>query len=214
MSEELGKWPRLLIVGEDVAPDQAAEINIRTHVSYWMSNDRARTNEYRVAAGKSADDQDGYVSDEAYGDRYHLLDLGFLGTNAIMSSWIGGPHSWCSWAGHIFSNTTNIGKWPDIGSVEHDWELIATAFPYLDLRCQLLADEGEGGVLVEYRVQNGEVQVSMEPGSRLVPPADLANSSILACVMMPASVREFGITTDELVAHLKTTERMLRERGV
>ncbi len=218
MSEELGKWPRLLIVGEDVTTDQAAEINIRTHDQWWSTNDREKKNQYKMAAGMLADtdtvdSKDTYKSEDAYHKRYHCLDLSFLSTSAIMSSWIGGPHSWCSWSGYIFSNTTNIGKWPEIGNVERDWQLIAAAFPYLDLRCQLLADEGEGAVVVEYRVQKGEVQINMEPGSRLVPPVEISHSALLACVAMSPAAREFGITSDQLVARLKTTERRLRERG-
>lgn len=97
-----------------------------------------------------------------------------------MSCWIGGTHGWCDWDGTIFANSFNVGKWPTVEEVEKDWQAIAAAFPFLDLRSQLLnrgsseaVDEGASPV-VEFVVRNSRVEVKTS-GLELLSLSEMAN---------------------------------------
>jgi len=57
----------------------------------------------------------------------------------------------------------NIGKWPSATEVYQEWQLIASAFPYLNLTCRLLHHEAgyserTPGIAVVYEVKEGKVK--------------------------------------------------------
>lgn len=182
----LPKWPALLVEGEMVSSDQAAEILIRTGQWPVMTNDKRweRTianlsgsypSSYRVHGGMPQEAQTAAYEDwdEAnyvFKEKYGVLDLNYLTNERVASSWVGGAHGWCNWDGDIGSTDYNIGKWPTAEAVFSEWKTIAEAFPYLDLTAQLLNVEageaaGEYGgeiparAVVEYRVKDGKVAV-------------------------------------------------------
>jgi hypothetical protein len=163
----LPKWPGLLVKGEKITEEQAAEIILRT--SGWIScNDNDFTNAVNCLIYDVQDDgkpayydkvnhlireKIGVEKDspgtwekiweykEKRDNEIGILDLGYLGNHQICSSWIGGPHGWCNWDGTISACNYNVGKWPTIEEVYNEWKLIAKTFPFLDLRCQLLNHE-------------------------------------------------------------------------
>jgi hypothetical protein len=109
-----------------------------------------------------------------------VLQLSYLENARIASSWIGGPHGWCDWDGTIGCANYNIGKWPTVEAVTEDWHAIAAAFPYLNLRAQLVPDEGEAeSAVVEWQISNGAVSTVEELRDPIVRPGELSAGSLL-----------------------------------
>jgi hypothetical protein len=140
----LPKWTGLLVTGDPVTEDQAKEILIRTCCLYEHTNDREmRKFFYNQFFGQ--DTEPDYFTQynliEVAKEEYRLLELTSLTNSRIFPSWIGGPKGWCNWDGTIGCSNYNIGKYPCVENVYDDWVLIAEAFPFLNLRCQLLSDE-------------------------------------------------------------------------
>lgn len=154
----LGKWPRLIVAGDNVAVRQAAEINIRTNHWYYMHvNNKIFTRQVAEICGYELDNI-GYPKYPEVKDfirEYQVLDLRYLHNHNIGSSWIGGAHGWCWWDGSVGTDSFNIGKWPTIEEVENDLTLIATRWPFLRFDMQLAADEGVGDVVAQWAVADG-----------------------------------------------------------
>lgn len=187
----LPKWPALAIVGKPVTRDQAMEILIRTDSLWFSSNDRefdSQLNEYlfdieipvsgydsdsdaiREKLGIDKNDQNSWLAVDEYKQKFRKalgqVRLDYMHNSRIVSSWIGGPHGWCDWDGNIGSRNYNIGKWPSVEDVYTDWCEIAKAFPFLDLKCQLMGheagpDDGEDKPLIEFTVNGGKVKMSI-----------------------------------------------------
>lgn len=158
----LPKWPALLVTGKRVTLDQAIEINFRTASSWWSTNDKEFLEFIAESIGASIEGY-GYLNfTQEMREKWGHLSLEYLCNSNIVSSYIGGPHGWCSWDGHIFANSYNIGKYPSVVEVHSEWEQIAKAFPFLSLRCQLLdgesSEDGDRKALVEYVIEDGKVE--------------------------------------------------------
>jgi len=122
-------------------------------------------NKFRVCSPlvKESDDGISWIeASEKNRETYKVLDLYYLTNERIMSCWIGGPNGWCDWDGTIGCNNKNIGKWPDVEAVAAEWGLIAEAFPFLNLRCQLFDGETceeDAKPILLFTVANGRVVV-------------------------------------------------------
>lgn len=199
----LPKWPALLVEGELVSSDQAAEIIIRTGQWPVMTNDRKwediiakhsgsmpsyRNMDYSLPHEQRVAKYEAWAkAHEEFKEKYKILDLNFLQNCRVASAWVGGAHGWCNWDGDIGSTDYNIGKWPTAEAVFSEWKTIAEAFPYLDLTAQLLNVEageaaGEHGgdrsveALVEYRVKDGKVTVRVPDRPLIIPNSDMVTS--------------------------------------
>lgn len=187
----LPKWPALLVKGEKISEEEAAEVLIRTNGVYIGGNDRALNKQLYDAFGCKQwketierDDMEPYEIDKIdyapFNEKWKMLDLSYMRNDRIVSAWIGGPHGWCDWDGKIFAANYNIGKWPSCEEVYEDWQKIAEAFPFLNLTAQLLpmeigeaVDQGPGlQPVIEFRVKKGEVEVR-DPEDICVFPQDL-----------------------------------------
>ena len=195
----LPKWPSLVVVGEKVTMSQASEILIRTDSLGFICNDKEWEADlngivYGIRASEYGSDRSlheqlkerhGFPNDDkyypefwnvlgSYTKRYAPLELSYLRNDRIASSWIGGPHGWCSWNGDIGCSNYNIGKWPSVEEVYSDWVKIASEFPFLNLRSQLMNEEAEESKnikpLIEFEIKNGKVEI-YEPKEILVEPA-------------------------------------------
>jgi hypothetical protein len=182
----LPKWPAFVVVGEPVTPEQAAEIILRTDSLYFSTNDQAWAEDlnsylYDVEPCSSYRLTDAIQSKLGLADRdwekvsryenavtvaVGKIPLNYLNNHQIASSWIGGAHGWCSWNGEIGCSNYNIGKWPSVGEVYDEWARIAKAFPFLELKCQLMNHEAsdrdgvdDPGPVVEFRIKNGRVKM-------------------------------------------------------
>lgn len=174
----------MIVKGDNVTARQAAEILIRTDYDVpdfsYAGNDRFFRQELNELFGfeeKREDEEyaDFYDRIDELRKKYKTLNLDYLSNEQIVSSWIGGPHGWCSWDGTIGTRNYNIGKWPSVKSVAEDWERIAQAFPFLNLRCQLFDAETCEEIatpIVLFTVKDGAVVVedSDEPIDMIAEP--------------------------------------------
>lgn len=167
-----GKWPHLIVVGQPVTEAQADEILIRTCVLYYLHcNDHEWDHIVARIVFKNERAAETDFPFQQVRDRVEelgVLNLQYLKTYRIASSWIGGPRGWCDWDGRIGS-AYNIGKDPSVEEVGGEWSEIAAAFPYLDLTAQLVSEDGTGRLCGQWRVKDG-VATEETPGARLMQP--------------------------------------------
>lgn len=188
----LGKWPRLIVVGQPVTEEQANEILVRTDDWYLTGNDRHWTRLVAGVAGIELDEHGWtrFAPVREFRRSVGVLDLQYLGNDQIISSWIGGPHGWCDWNGAIGCANYNIGKHPSAAEVLDDWRTIATAFPYLDLTSQLVAEEGEADrPAVEFRVSGGRVEVDAAPDKFVGSPVDIDTAAVVGRLLLVGGER-------------------------
>lgn len=170
---DLTKWPRLIVKGESVTPEQADVILVRTRYPWVSSNDKEWQREVEEALGLPDSEllwkfqhetqslgmkydwtEHSRVSEAAW-KRLGMIKLNYLYNECIESSWMGGPHGWCDWDGTIGCATHNVGKWPDVEELTHEWQLIAETFPFLTLDCQVVTEGGEGELAAQWHVTGG-----------------------------------------------------------
>lgn len=179
---ELTKWPRLLVVGEPVTPEQANEILLRTDSWNMLTNDRHWVRMVSNLIGVAVDEHDrpDWRAVKDFAKSIRVLDLGYLDNSRIMCSWIGGPKGWCDWGGTIGCANYNIGKWPSVEDVTGDWQTIAATFPFLSLKAQCVPDEGEDDrPAVEWSVHEGQVDLNESPTAMLRAPEDADFTAML-----------------------------------
>lgn len=200
---DLTKWPRLTVMGRPVTERQASEILLRTDGDWagracnnrpWTDTQRAVASEWGwpmpPRRGLTGDEhftayRDWYNRRAAWERRWGVIELNYLSNWRISSQWFGGAHGWCDWDGAIGCRTWNIGKHPSAAEVRDDWQDIAKAFPYLELRAQLWPDEGDAPPVVEYVVSGGHVEVvkptdPIEPGNPWDHPTTIGNPEVEA----------------------------------
>jgi hypothetical protein len=233
---DLTKWPLLLVRGESVTREQANEILIRTCVPGYLNvNDKEwSVLVQRILGLRNEDDppqelwsedrrderiawfKERWDFNRARADQLGILNLGYLYTSRIASSWIGGPHGWCDWDGTIASSNYNIGKWPSTSDVTEEWTEIAEAFPYLDLTAQLISKEGEGDLVGEWRVKDGAVTHNPEPIERLYEAGGMTDDDIkwaAVGIMTRNSGFERGVSPERLTEAVSQVEESVRARS-
>jgi hypothetical protein len=229
MSEELfdkglPKWPALIVVGKPVTEQQAMVINVMTDRFSFCSNDREFEKQiheviYGVAASWSdlTDELEKKYNTKGFNETWDLkdkmiskygpLDLTYLSNSRIVSSWIGGPHGWCNWDGTIGSSNYNIGKYPSVRDVYEDCVKIAEAFPFLEMKIQLMNQEASEDdkpleAVVEYSIKDGIVEM-YEPTEILKTP-HFGSDSMYERFNNPHAER--GCTIEKLKESLKVSE--------
>jgi hypothetical protein len=213
---DLPEWPGLLIVGESVTVDQAAEIIVRT--GHWplCLNDKAWVQTVDAIVGLKSDDDIGDVPEawkehwrqrQEWNERHGILDVEYLYNSQVGSAYIGGAHGWCHWNGFIGCDSYNIGKWPSTQSVLEDWQKIAIAFPFLKLRCQLFNEENVNiddvsstkRALIQYNVSGGAVDVV--PPEKIGPAGPPGPSLDMQLVGLFTNPRRERGCTPEMLKH-------------
>lgn len=183
LSIDLPKWPALVVQGDAVTREQAAEILVRTYGWHVSTNDKAWERAVYDAAGiKYTIGKYNYLepdwqSLDDFRERMGVLNLEYLTNSQIASCYIGGPHGWCSWSGDIGCDSFNIGKWPSVKGVAEEWGRIAEAFPFLRLWAQLFSGETcEDDVrpLVEFAVADGKARTTLPTARKVNPESNLA----------------------------------------
>jgi len=212
-SIELSKWPRLLVKGDRVTPDQASEIIFRTtdfgYLGYLSGNDWDKIEKVYQCLGIELESVFRCLVNKDSLSKFHdsvgsLADhIGHLANHWVMSAWIGGPHGWVNFDGSIRALHYNIGKDPCARGVYFEWVKIAKAFPYLNLKCQLVNDEGEGNIAIEYIVRNGEVAAYSEPNEELFSKEEIdsANDLVVESFLSSMGINqldEMGVTFEWL----------------
>lgn len=175
----LPKWPQMVVTGKRLREDFALEVIRRTDswfVSGYGCNDHE--GDRRLAQRFRMPHYHDYAEQRPEGfdwracwdrcDRWKKA-WGAIETQYVHNAWIGssfihGPHGWCHPDGEIY-NIDNVGKWPSVEEIRDDWQLLATAFPFLDLTVTLMSgEECEDDVtpIVAICVLDGQVRL-MEP---------------------------------------------------
>lgn len=212
----LPKWPAMVVVGNTITREQAAEILIRTNSFPPSINDDEWSAQIHEAFGIPLDDgtysQPRWDAWDAMCRTFAILPIDYLHNSRIASAYVGGPHGWCDWNGTIFTNSYNIGKYPSVEDVRDEWKLILKAFPFLNLTCVLFDRETceTGGVpIVSYTVRNKRVTVTLSP-KFTIPTVDNFESTILN---LGAPGRERGCSLETLKSAIEITKQHLVERN-
>lgn len=220
----LPKWPALIVRGDSVTREQAAEIIIRTH-GYLGCNDDAWEREAKDILGYPPDFEARNAPDGDFRDHLNLteqarkrlgvLELEYLCNDQIMSSWIGGADDgWVKWDGRVQnSRGKNIGKWPSVTEVRDEWRRIAKSFPFLNLVCELWnceacgpIDDTPGRAAVRFVVASGKVKTSIPKGEPLALPLEIDYDALF-------TKGERGCDAETLRWAVRVTEWSLRQRG-
>jgi hypothetical protein len=174
----LPKWPEMVVVGNPVTQKQAAEIILRIdhNIPTPWSNDKRHATRIKQLFGIPSNAVTPYNQWEGISNLSTDLNgiaLEYLSTDRVISSYIDGSNGWINWDGMVRLSDKNIGKHPDTTTVAEEWHTIATAFPYLDLRCQLFDGESceyNTKPVVHFIVKNGDVTVRPSNGAVLMEP--------------------------------------------
>lgn len=209
VKRELPKWPRLIVLGTKVTEEQAMEIIIRTDSGYLSSNDKQFCKSLCHAMDVAWEDyHPNYDDMEKFRKKFKVLQLEYMTNDQLTSSYIGGPHGWCQWNGALMTYSYNVGKWPNVAGILNEWNRIADAFPFLELKSQLFDKEAceEGSVpLVEFHVTGGVVHL-YEPEAPLLPYELLAEDNMTAVMNRMMSPKgEQGCTIDQFKKALAVT---------
>ena len=170
LNRGLPKWPQMIVTGASVTIDQAKEIIFATddfftdECEYSGGNAREFNKRYREEAGLEAFRiffgprwADLYQAKERLRAHLKCISTEYVSNNWASSSFIFGPHGWCSPSGRIFYSD-NIGKYPSVGEVLAEWEKIADRFTFLDLNITLMDGEGceeDTNPVVNIKVKGG-----------------------------------------------------------
>lgn len=177
----LPKWPAIVVYGERVTNLQAAEIIVRTDLYFpdfsYAGNDMGIRDElndlFNIPEYPSRDQsKEDFIKEfkerfkkiEKIESYYKKINLEYLYTQNIVSAYVRGPCGWVDWQGNINYYGHNIGKWPSVDTVLTEWNMIAAAFPYLNLTCILFnkeAWEEDCQPIIQFRIKEGKA--SIEP---------------------------------------------------
>lgn len=171
MNRALPKWPQMIVTGTDVAKEQALEIIRRTDSFFaWQSgNNRGFIDEaIRILkmpvleTGQTPKEfQEYWKKQDAWKNKWGLIETEYVTNSWISCSFIGGPHGWCHPDGSI-GYADNVGKWPSIEEIYDEWVRITAAFPFLELEVTLMdGEECEDFTepVVSMLIRNGVVEL-------------------------------------------------------
>lgn len=173
----LPKWPQMYTTGVPVDLAQAKEIIRRTDVFFqYGGGNNHEWNSWARAQLKMWPDQwrdpgyDEYMKrpvaniiaeQAAWKKRWGFIDTNYVHNSWMSSAFISGPHGWCHPDGTI-GFIDNVGKWPSIGDIVADWEILAKAFDFLDIGVTLMDGEScEDAItkVVSLHIWKGSVEV-------------------------------------------------------
>lgn len=184
----LGKFPRMLAMGEPLTREQTNEVMMRTndwrHVSCndeeWEGQvasilgwfDRF---DQLAEAGECEDSWQGWVHEKyritrEYGERIGSLELSYVDNTTVMHVNVDGPERWLEWDGTINADWTIGVKYPEIEEITDEWVRVAQAFPFLRMHVQALScgwgAEGaapKDTIVAEWFIRDGQVRVVRLP---------------------------------------------------
>ena len=118
-------------------------------------------------------------------------------TNYVRNTWIGssfvhGPHGWCHPDGQI-DHIDNVGKWPSVEEIRDDWQMLATAFPFLILTATLMSGEScedDTKPIVTMSVADGRVSLMAPNVGDIVVPRREFGTAAMTLLDLPSAQRE------------------------
>jgi len=220
----LPKWPRLLVSGIQVKPEQANEILIRTNNWFglsvmhkeWPIELTKILKKFNFPIEPSFENEGDYhnwstkysryikIRDE-WLNKYKVIKLNYLMNSRIYSNSIAGKHGWCNWDGEIYTANYNVGKWPTIEDLYGDWMLIAQIFPYLVLDSQILSEDYDVP-LVRFIIHKGEVIVDTKSKTLIALPEHITDKEIIDSIFcFPGN-----IFSDDILNAARLNEALLQ----
>lgn len=172
MDHGYGKWPVLVVAGDDVTPEQAAEIIVATTIwdltltfqgadLEWSAKTAAAMGVFREDLESSFVDRD---SIDRFFERIGFEQVEYAHNDRILPPQGEASNGWLSLDGRVGTcGTYFASKWPRPEDVDAEWRRIAARFPYLNLRAQLLEIDFVPEpyefrrVLKGWRVKDGEM---------------------------------------------------------
>lgn len=151
------KWAGLLVVGESVSKNQAAEIIVRTTRWPLDSNNKKVDEIFNNLISNPKEFK-------KYLQHIRPLNLDLLINERITTCYYAGPKGWINWDGRIFANSYNVGKYPSIEQITEEWETIAKEFKFLDLKCQVINQEiheNHPTPTAQWNIKNGNVTLEL-----------------------------------------------------
>lgn len=217
----LGKWPRLIVVGESVTRDQAAQMIMQTSSCYQGCNDHEWELDVAAVMGLAppffSRDANMPVKEVMALDEHDRqvwkdlgnLDLHYCVNDRIMSAYVGGPHGWVAWDGTIGCSSYNVGKWPSEDHLIDDWVRISARFPFLTCGVQFIGNEGAGGISLTLDVQEGSCTIVDASEYLLAPESweETDMSALIRDLRDGTHRRERGCTLDTLQEALSITRQ-------
>lgn len=134
MNPIASKWPAARLTGPRVSPELALEFIRRTDsaFTYCSTNNHVFADDFNYLLGR----EDRWAYDAAFREHFGFVDLNYLASHWIASSYIGGPHGPVAPSG-VVRLAINFGKWPSVEGVESDLAKVAEAFPWLAFKLSL-----------------------------------------------------------------------------
>lgn len=164
---DLGKYPELRVTGDAVTPEQAEEIILAT--TSWADlalycpvpwlNTVAGYRVHLPHSERSSDyDFGAHWRDlVTLGEKLGTCYTGYLANDLVRDDEWSRLRAWCHWDGQIGNGAGySIGKWVAVHEVFRSLRRIATAFPFLTMRVQLLS-ETTGRPAYDFTVKAGTV---------------------------------------------------------
>jgi hypothetical protein len=210
----LPKWPQMVVTGKRISEEFALEVIRRTDNWFVRASgcndregDRRLAKRFRMphfydSANPTPQREDWKLS-ARWKEAWKTIETQYVTNAWIGSSFIYGPHGWCHPDGTIYY-IDNVGKWPSIADVRADWELLATSFPFLDLRVTLMSGEQceeDTRPVVTMCVLDGQVRL-VEPIADLdhrTPQRDMYGAGLAIGMIQPA-LRERYPFREEVMA--------------
>lgn len=191
MNTGLPKWPRLLVTGKKISPEQAELVIVRT--SYMTCGISCNDEKWNRTVARIFGAPDKWAQGprgpylatdhEAWERAAHevgSLDVSYFYNDQIASPCAEGPHGWVDWNGRVFCDDGHLlSKWPEVVELDEDLGKIARAFPFLDMTVQLVRtdmDDTYENVIayvpvLTWTVRNGGAELHMDAGDLIVTPA-------------------------------------------
>jgi len=148
----LPKWPQMIVTGHRIPEDLALEVIRRTdswfvqgHGCNDRAGDRSLARRFRMPhfidySTPLPYDAGDWNREVRWKEAWGAIETSYVKNYWIGSAFIYGPHGWCHPDGQI-AYIDNVGKWPTVEEIQADWQLLATAFPFLDLTATLMSGE-------------------------------------------------------------------------
>ena len=178
-----------VVMGTPVTEEQATEIIVRTDswkFKNWIGNlpdilrvigipvpDRIEYRDRKVLSVKDLVSEDLELVEKLRKDLC-VLDLKHFYTERLTENIFGNRRGWCTWMGRVFENYSHVVDLTQKPSeLLEDWALIAKAFPFLNLRCQImdkLRSRDKDEVLqpcLEIKVKEGKASLIKNPRETL-----------------------------------------------
>jgi hypothetical protein len=227
----LPKWPQMYVFGAAVTVEQAKDTILRTdpfltdvHDIHGGNNQRwnewarkelgyAHVSALAQSLGKPHEFRFPSIVSEKLNQALGVVETEYVRNSWASSCYAYGPHGWSHPNGTIWY-ADNVGKWPEAEAVFAEWERLAAAFPYLDLKVTLMSGEYcelQTSPVVSFRVQNGTVVLLDEP---IVPeyPANQTRRDTTSLILSLNDLsREQGLPNDWIYEYAAKTQPLVEK---